>query len=181
MTLLVQRRLSLLPLLLMLAAPALHAQTSPTTSAPAPTRTTGGLALGLGGFRSNDGTSISADVMWVGDELNDGLGLRVIRQARGSDAHGYAAMLVIGGPPADSILQWMRLDFGLGYVGEQSPSSRSFARRHGVGALAGLTIAPKRFGIVRPEANAYAVVGTSAQFLGVTLGLRILDPRQLRR
>jgi hypothetical protein len=171
-------RHAVIALALLPVATALHAQAAPATPAP---RTTGGLAVGLSGFRSGDGTSAMADLMWVGDELNDGVGLRVLRQALGGGAHGYAAMLVIGGPPRETTMQWMRLDFGVGYVGEQGPVPRRFARRHGVGVLAGLTIAPVRVGIVRPEANAFAIAGTSAQYLGVTVGLRILDPRQLRR
>jgi hypothetical protein len=140
--------------------------------------TTGGLSLGVSGFHTSAGTTAVADLMWVGAEMNDGIGLRVLRQARARDRHGYGVMLVIGGPPRDSTYQWMRLDFGLGYVGEQSAVSRSFFRRHGIGALLGATIAPRRFGIVRPELNAYGVAGTSTQYLGASLGLRLLDPRQ---
>ena len=140
------------------------------------THTTGGLSLGLSGLRSSDGTTVRADVMWVGDEMNDGAGLRFLRQGLAPRSHGYAAMLVIGGPPRDS-LPWFRLDFGLGYVGQQSDRRLSFVKRHGVGVELATTIAPVRFGVVKPELNGWAVVGTSAQFLGVSLGVRILDPR----
>ena len=140
------------------------------------THTTGGLSLGLSGLRSGDGTTVRTDVMWVGDEMNDGVGLRVLRQGLAPRAHGYAAMLVIGGPPHDS-LPWLRLDFGVGYVGQQSDRKLGFAKRHGVGAEFATTIAPVRFGVVKPELNGWAIVGTSAQFLGVSLGVRILDPR----
>ncbi|HYW52007.1 MAG TPA: hypothetical protein VE861_15440 [Gemmatimonadaceae bacterium] len=139
-------------------------------------RTTGGLSLGISGLQSGDGTTIAADVMWVGDEMNDGPGFRFIRQALAPRAHGYAAMIFIGGPPRDSI-QWMRLDFGMGYVGQQSSGSLRWYQRHGLGALFGATIAPWRYGIFKPELNGWAVVGTSARFLGTSLGVRILDPR----
>ena len=141
-------------------------------------QTTGGLSLGVSGLRSDDGTTGVVDLMWVGAEMMDGIGVRVVRQALSPRAHGYAAMIVIGGPPRDS-LEWVRLDFGLGYVGQQSASSLRFYQRHGVGAQFGLTIAPKRFGIVRPELNGWGVAGTSARFLGASIGVRILDPRQL--
>jgi hypothetical protein len=139
--------------------------------------TTGGLSAGISGLRSGDGTTLVADVMWVGAEMNDGIGIRFVRQGLAPRAHGYAAMIVIGGPPRDS-LQWMRLDFGLGYVGQQSVRTLKFYQRHGFGAQLAMTIAPRRFGIIRPELNGWAVVGTSAQFLGVSIGARILDPRQ---
>jgi len=140
------------------------------------TRATGGLSLGLSGLRSGDGTTVIGDVMWVGDEMNDGPGFRIVRQALAPRTHGYAAMLFIGGPPTDSI-QWMRLDFGLGYVGQQSDRSLRFYQRHGIGAQFATTIAPWRFGFIRPELNGWAIVGTSARFLGASLGARILDPR----
>jgi hypothetical protein len=140
-------------------------------------RTTGGLSVGVSGVRSNDGTTVTADVMWVGAEMMDGIGVRVIREGLSPRAHGYAAMIIIGGPPHDS-LSWARLDFGLGYVGQQSSRSLKLYQRHGLGALFGLTIAPVRLGIVRPELNGWAVAGTSARFLGASLGVRILDPRQ---
>ena len=85
-------------------------------------------------------------------------------------------MIFIGGPPSDSI-QWMRLDFGLGYVGQQSDRSLKFYQRHGVGAQLATTIAPWKIGFMRPELNGWAIVGTSARFLGASLGARILDPR----
>lgn len=147
------------------------------SSAPDSTKTTGGLSAGLSGFRSNDGTTIVGDLMWVGAELNDGIGVRVMRQGLARREHGYAAMIVIGGPPRDS-LQWLRLDFGLGYVGQQADRSLKPYQRHGLGALFGATIAPVRVGIVKPELNGWAVVGTSARFLGVSLGVRVRDPRQ---
>lgn len=140
------------------------------------TTTTGGLSLGISGLRSGDGTTVVADLMWVGAELNDGVGLRLMRQGLSPRAHGYAAMIVIGGPPRDS-MQWMRLDFGLGYVGQQSDRGLAFYQRHGVGAEFAMTIAPVRFGFVRPELNGWAVAGTSARFLGGSLGVRVLDPR----
>jgi hypothetical protein len=140
-------------------------------------RTTGGLSLGVSGVRSDDGTTVTADVMWVGAEMMDGIGLRLIREGLAPRAHGYAAMIIVGGPPHDSI-SWARLDFGLGYVGQQSSRSLKVYQRHGLGALFGLTIAPVRLGIVRPELNGWAVAGTSARFLGASLGVRILDPRQ---
>jgi hypothetical protein len=150
------------------------------TPAPAPpTRTTGGLSLGLSGMRSDDGRTVAADVMWVGDEMNDGIGVRFLRQALAPRSHGYAAMIVIGGPPTDSI-QWFRFDFGMGYVGRQSAKSLKVYQRHGIGVQLGMTVAPWRFGIIRPELNGWAVAGTSAQFLGVSLGARLLDPRQRR-
>lgn len=162
--------------LLMPVSASLQAQTA-TDAGAAPT-TTGGLSLGLSGMRSGDGTTVVADVMWVGAEMNDGIGVRAIRQGlSGGRSHGYAAMIVIGGPPRDST-QWMRLDFGIGYVGRQSDLPLKLYQRHGVGAQMGLTIAPIRFGIIRPELNSWAIVGTSAQFLGLSLGLRVLDPRQ---
>lgn len=140
-------------------------------------RTTGGLSVGVSGLRSDDGTTVVADVMWVGAEMMDGIGLRVLRQGLAPRAHAYAAMLVIGGPPHDSI-GWLRLDFGMGYVGQQSNGSLKFYQRHGLGAQFAMTIAPVKFGILRPELNGWAVAGTSAQFLGASLGVRILDPRQ---
>jgi len=142
-------------------------------------RTTGGLSLGLSGWRSGDGTTVVGDLMWVGDEMNDGPGFRVMRQALAPRSHGYTAMILIGGPPREDI-DWMRLDFGVGYVGQQSDRSLAFYRRHGIGAQFGATLAPWKFGIVRPELNGWGVVATSARFLGVSLGARILDPRQLR-
>lgn len=155
--------------------------TAPTSAAqsvaPEPLRTTGGLSLGLSGLRSGDGTTVIGDLMWVGAEMNDGIGVRIIRQGLAPRAHGYAAMIVIGGPPRDS-LQWMRLDFGLGYVGQQSHRTLRFYERHGIGAQLAMTIAPVKFGIIRPELNGWAVIGTSARFLGASAGLRILDPRQ---
>ena len=152
---------------------ALSAQSTSVDS----TKTTGGLSLGVSGARSSDGTTVVGDLMWVGSEMMDGIGLRVLRQGLAPAAHGYAAMIVIGGPPRDS-LQWIRIDFGLGYVGQQSARTLKFYQRHGVGAQFAATVAPIRFGIVRPEINAWAVVGTSARFLGVSAGLRLLDPRQ---
>ena len=137
---------------------------------------TGGLSLGISGLRSGDGTTVVGDLMWVGAEMNDGVGLRLMRQGLSPRAHGYVAMIVIGGPPRES-MQWMRLDFGLGYVGQQSDRRLAFYQRHGIGAEFAMTIAPVRFGTVRPELNGWAVAGTSARFLGVSLGLRILDPR----
>lgn len=150
---------------------------SPDVRDSAVTRTTGGLSLGISGLRSGDGTTAVGDIMWVGDEMNDGPGFRIMRQALAPRAHGYVAMIFIGGPPRDSI-QWMRLDFGVGYVGQQSDGSLAFYQRHGVGALLGATLAPWKFSIFRPELNGWAVVGTSARFLGTSLGVRILDPRQ---
>jgi len=138
--------------------------------------TTGGLSLGLSGLRSGDGTTVVGDVMWVGDEMNDGPGFRIVRQALAPRTHGYAAMIFIGGPPTDR-MQWMRLDFGFGYVGQQSDRSLKFYQRHGVGAQFATTIAPWKFSFVRPELNGWAIVGTSARFLGASLGARILDPR----
>jgi hypothetical protein len=139
--------------------------------------TTGGLSLGISGMHSGDGTTVVADVMWVGAEMNDGIGVRIIRQGLAPGAHGYAAMIVIGGPPRES-LPWLRLDFGLGYVGQQSVRGLQWYQRHGIGADFSATIAPIRLGIVRPELNGWAIVGTSARFLGVSLGARLLDPRQ---
>ena len=141
------------------------------------TKTTGGLSVGLSAMRSSDGTTLVGDVMWVGAEMNDGIGVRILRQGLAPRAHGYAAMIVIGGPPRDS-LQWMRIDFGLGYVGQQSDGSLKFYQRHGLGAQFAMTIAPVKLGIVRPELNGWAVVGTSARFLGASIGVRVLDPRQ---
>lgn len=138
---------------------------------------TGGLSLGVSGLRSGDGVTVVADVMWVGADMMDGIGVRFLRQGLAPRAHGYAAMIVIGGPPRDSI-NWMRIDFGLGYVGQQSDASLKFYQRHGLGAQLSATIAPLRVGIVRPELNGWAVVGSSARFLGASLGVRILDPRQ---
>lgn len=137
---------------------------------------TGGLSLGLSGMHSSDGSTIVTDLMWVGDEMNDGIGFRVLRQALAPRAHGYAAMIVVGGPPRDS-LDWMRIDFGMGYVGQQADRALKFHQRHGVGVQLAATLAPVRFGFIRPELNGWAVVGTSARFLGVSLGARILDPR----
>ena len=139
--------------------------------------TTGGLSLGLSGFHSSDGTTVAGDLMWVGAEMNDGIGIRLLRQGLASRSHGYAAMLVIGGPLRDNV-PWLRIDFGLGYVGQQSARMLKVYQRHGAGAQLAATIAPIKAGIVRPELNGWAVVGTSARFLGVSLGLRILDPRQ---
>ncbi len=153
------------------AAGAVAQSTTPDT-----TKTTGGLSVGLSGMRSSDGTTVVGDVMWVGAEMNDGIGVRFLRQGLAPRAHGYAAMIVIGGPPRDS-LQWMRIDFGLGYVGQQSDRSLKFYQRHGLGAEFAMTIAPVRLGIVRPELNGWAVVGTSARFLGASVGVRVLDPR----
>lgn len=150
---------------------------SAQSRAPEPARTTGGMSLGISGLRSDDGTTVVGDLMWVGGEMTDGIGVRVLRQGLAPSAHGYAAMIIIGGPPRDS-LQWMRLDFGLGYVGQQSGRSLRFYQRHGLGAEFAMSIAPLKFGVVRPELNGWAVVGTSARFLGASLGLRILDPRQ---
>lgn len=138
---------------------------------------TGGLSVGLSGLRSADGTTVVADVMWVGADMMDGIGIRFLRQGLAPQSHGYAAMIVIGGPPRDSI-RWLRIDFGLGYVGQQSDASLKFYERHGLGAQLATTIAPVRFGILRPELNGWAVIGTSARFLGASLGVRILDPRQ---
>jgi hypothetical protein len=140
-------------------------------------RTTGGLSVGVSGLSSRDGVTGMADVMWVGAEMMDGIGLRLLRQGLAPRAHGYAAMIVIGGPPHDSI-SWARIDFGLGYVGQQSARSLTWYQRHGVGALFGLTIAPVRFGIVRPELNGWGIAGTSARYLGASIGVRVLDPRQ---
>lgn len=144
--------------------------------APDSTKTTGGLSAGLSGFHSSDGTTVVGDLMWVGAEMNDGIGVRVMRQGLAQREHGYAAMIVIGGPPRES-MQWLRLDFGLGYVGRQADRSLKLYQRHGLGAVLGATIAPVRFGIVRPELDGWAVAGTSARFLGVSLGVRVLDPR----
>jgi hypothetical protein len=157
------------------------AQSSTSDSA----RVTGGLSLGISGIAgiAGHGTTIVADVMWVGAEMNDGIGLRFLREplarrrSGGPNPYGTAVMLVIGGPPSDSA-PWFRLDFGMGYVGRQSNEKRAFLKRHGIGVQLGSTIAPKRFGIVRPELNFWAVVGTPAQFLGTSIGVRILDPRQ---
>jgi hypothetical protein len=160
--------------LLLHAARSAHAQ----TTAPKPESTiTGGLSLGLSGLRSADGSTLVADVMWVGADMMDGVGVRFVRQGLAPAAHGYAAMLVIGGPPRDS-LSWLRLDFGMGYVGRQSSVPLKFLERHGIGAQFGATIAPVMVSIFRPELNGWAIVGTSAQFLGASLGVRILDPRQ---
>ena len=145
--------------------------------APRAEPTTGGLSLGLSGMRSSDGGTVVADVMWVGADMMDGIGVRFLREGIAPGAHGYAAMIVIGGPPRDS-LSWIRLDFGLGYVGQQADTPLKFHQRHGVGAQFGATIAPVKFRIIRPELNGWAVVGTSAQFIGASLGVRILDPRQ---
>lgn len=161
-------------LLLLVSAAAAGAQSR--RAAPDSTHVTGGLSLGISGLRSGDGTTVRGDVMWVGDEMNDGPGLRVLREGLAPRAHGYAVMLFIGGPPTDS-LQWLRIDFGMGYVGQQSDRRLSFVRRHGVGVELAMTIAPVRLGIVKPELNGWAIVGTSAQFLGLSIGLRILDPR----
>ena len=157
---------------LLCTATLVHAQ----TPSPANTARTGGLALGLSGIRSNDGTTLVADVMWVGPDMTDGPGVRLLRQGLAARAHGYAAMLFIGGPARDSA-QWLRIDFGMGYVGQQSDRSLGFFKRHGLGVQLGSTIAPVRIGFIRPELNGWAVVGTSAQFLGASLGVRILDPR----
>lgn len=142
-----------------------------------PQKTTGGLSLGLSGVRSSDGSTIVADVMWVGADMMDGVGVRFLREGLSPRSHGYAAMIVIGGPPGDS-LTWVRLDFGLGYVGQQADRPLKFHQRHGVGAQLGATIAPIKFSIFRPELNGWAIVGTSARFIGVSVGMRILDPRQ---
>jgi hypothetical protein len=156
------------------AARVAHAQTR--DASPDAVRTTGGLSLGLSGLRSADGTTVRGDLMWVGDEMNDGPGVRVLRQGLAPRSHGYAAMVFVGGPPRDS-LPWLRVDFGFGYVGQQAARSLKFHQRHGVGVEFATTIAPLRFGIVKPELNAWAIVGTSAQFLGASLGVRVLDPR----
>ncbi len=168
----VMRRLASAITLILLPA-LLHAQSADSS------RTTGGLSLGLSGWQSADGTTVVGDLMWVGAEMNDGPGFRVMRQALSPRSHGYIAMLFIGGPPRESI-DWMRLDFGVGYVGQQSAGSLKFYQRHGIGAQFGATIAPLKLGIVRPELNGWGVLGTSARFLGVSVGARILDPRQLR-
>ncbi len=160
----------------LLTASLLRAQrTSPADTMPVIERT-GGLALGLSGLRSSDGTTVVADVMWAGPEMTDGPGFRFLRQGLAPRTHGYAAMLFIGGPPRDAA-QWLRLDFGVGYVGQQSDRSLGFFTRHGLGVQLGSTIAPARFGFVRPELNGWAVIGTSAQFLGASVGVRMLDPR----
>jgi hypothetical protein len=146
---------------------------------------TGGLSLGISGMTglARHRTTFVADVMWVGADMNDGVGLRFLREplarhrSGGPNPYGHAVMLVIGGPPRDSA-PWFRLDFGMGYVGRQSNEPRAFLKRHGVGVQLGSTIAPRRFGIVRPELNFWAIVGTPAQFLGTSIGVRILDPRQ---
>jgi hypothetical protein len=146
---------------------------------------TGGLSLGISGISgiARHGTTVVADAMWVGAEMNDGIGLRFLREplsrrrSGGPNPYGNAVMIVIGGPPRDSA-PWFRLDFGMGYVGRQSNEKRAFLKRHGAGVQFASTIAPKRFGIVRPELNFWAVVGTPAQFLGTSIGVRILDPRQ---
>ena len=171
-------RMRLIPVLItMLLLPAtLLAQRSAGSDS---LRTTGGLSLGVSGWKSGDGTTVVGDLMWVGDEINDGPGVRVMRQALAPRTHGYIAMIFIGGPPRDSI-DWMRLDFGLGYVGQQSDRPLKFYQRHGVGAQFGATLAPWKIGIVRPELNGWGVISTSARFLGVSVGARILDPRQLR-
>lgn len=151
---------------------------SAQSASPETAGTTGGLSLGISGMRSSDGTTVVGDLMWVGAEMTDGPGLRIMRQGLAARTHGYAAVLFIGGPARDSA-QWLRLDFGMGYVGQQSGTKNlQFYQRHGVGVLFGSTIAPRRFGIVRPELNGWAVVGTSARFLGASIGARILDPRQ---
>ena len=162
---------------LLCTAASLRAQgASPSDTSPVIERM-GGLALGLGGLRSSDGTTVVADVMWVGPEMTDGIGFRFLRQGLAPRSHGYAAMFFIGGPPRDAV-PWLRIDFGMGYVGQQSDRSLGFFGRHGVGAQLGSTIAPVRVGFIRPELNGWAVVGTSAQFLGASLGVRILDPRK---
>jgi hypothetical protein len=155
------------------AAPTLSAQSAALDSHT----TTGGLSLGVSGLRSVDGSTIVADLMWVGAEMTDGIGVRVLRQGLSPRAHGYAAMLVVGGPPRDSV-SWLRIDFGLGYVGQQSARALKLYQRHGVGAQFAMTIAPVRLSILRPELNGWAVLGTSARFLGASLGVRVLDPRQ---
>jgi hypothetical protein len=154
-----------------------HCVAAQTAARDPSLRTTGGLSLGLSVMRSDDGTTVLADVMWVGAEMMDGIGLRMLRQGLAPRAHGYAAMITIGGPPHDSI-GWLRIDFGLGYVGQQADRSLKFYQRHGIGAQFGMTVAPVKFGIIRPELNAWAVAGTSARFLGASLGVRVLDPRQ---
>ncbi len=157
---------------------ALAAQTcSGQSDAPARPPTTGGLSLALSGVRSSDGSTLAADVLWVGADMMDGVGIRFLREGLAPGSHGYAAMIVIGGPPRDS-LSWLRLDFGMGYVGQQSDQPRKFHQRHGIGAQLGATIAPIKFSIFRPELNGWAIVGTSAQFLGASVGMRVLDPRQ---
>lgn len=171
-------RLSLPALALGAAVLSLVAQRSGAQSpTPDSLRSTGGLSFGVSGMSSRDGRTVVGDLMWVGEEMTDGIGVRFLRQGLAPRSHGYAAMLVIGGPPRDSI-KWLRLDFGLGYVGQQADRSLPFLQRHGLGAQLGATIAPVRFGIFRPELNGWAVVGTSASFLGASVGLRILDPRQ---
>jgi hypothetical protein len=169
-------------LFLCFAAPS---STAAQSDARDTTRVTGGLSLGISGIAgiAGHGATLVADVMWVGAEMNDGIGLRLLREPLSRrrsgrpNPHGHAVMLVIGGPPTDSA-PWFRLDLGMGYVGRQSNEKRAFLKRHGVGVQFGSTIAPKRFGIVRPELNFWAVVGTPAQFLGTSIGVRILDPRQ---
>ena len=141
------------------------------------TGTTGGLSIGVSGLHSGDGTTVVGDLMWVGAEMNDGIGLRLMRQGLSPGAHGYIAMIVIGGPPRES-MQWMRLDFGLGYVGQQSDRQLALYQRHGIGAEFAMTVAPVRVGILRPELNGWVVAATSARFLGASLGVRILDPRR---
>lgn len=174
-------RAALLSLVTLLSAQSGVAQMSAakTSAADSSARlpTTGGLSLGASGLRSGDGTTLVADVMWVGDEMMDGIGIRVIREGLQPRAHGYAAMIVIGGPPHDSIT-WLRIDVGLGYAGQQSDQRLRILQRHGVGALFAATVAPLRLGIIRPELNGWAVVATSARFIGASLGIRVLDPRQ---
>ena len=171
------KRLYFAGMLLHASASLLPLALSAQASAPDSVKTTGGLSLGISGFHSGDGTTVVGDVMWVGEDMTDGAGIRLLRQGLSPRAHGYAAMIVIGGPPRDSV-QWLRIDFGLGYVGQQSDRALKFYQRHGIGAQLGATIAPVRIGIVRPEVNGWAVVGTSAHFLGVSVGLRMLDPRK---
>ncbi len=170
-------KLMLLPrLFAVIACCACTVEVSAQTTGLDSTSTTGGLSLGLSGLRSGDGITVVGDLMWVGAEMNDGVGLRLMRQGLAPRAHGYIAMIVIGGPPRES-MQWMHLDFGLGYVGQQSDRGLALYQRHGVGAEFAVTIAPVRFGIVRPELNGWAVAGTSARFFGVSVGVRFLDPR----
>ena len=50
---------------------------------------TGGLSLGVSGLRSGDGTTVVADVMWVGADMMDGIGVRFLRQGLAPQAHGW--------------------------------------------------------------------------------------------
>ncbi len=139
-------------------------------------QTTGAFSLGLSGMKSNDGTTLVADVLWMDRTKNDGVGVRFVRQGLAPKSHGYAAMLVLGGPVTEK-LEWLRIDFGIGYVGQQSARKLRLVERHGLGVQFGTTIAPLLSAYVRPELNAWAIVGTSARFLGVSAGLRVLKWR----